>query len=70
MIRVIQVSNPQFNPTRLHLPGSAWGNMVQERLTHLGWTVQVTDQDPDSYVRDKTEIARMHAILEQIDPCN
>lgn len=68
MVRVVQVSNPQFPPTRLHLPTSPWGNMVQQRLTHLGWTVQVTDQDPDPDTRDAAELARRDDILSQIDP--
>lgn len=68
MIRVVQVSNPQCAPTRLHLPSSAWGNMVQERLTHLGWTVQVTDQDPHPDTRDAAELARRDDILAQVDP--
>lgn len=68
MIRVVQVSNPQFEPTRLHLPSSAWGNMVQERLTHLGWTVQVLDQAPEPDLRDAAELARRDDILTQVDP--
>ena len=68
MIRVVQVSNPQYAPTRLHLPSSAWGNMVQERLTHLGWTVQVLDQDPHPDTRDEAELARRDDILTQVDP--
>ena len=42
--------------------------MVQERLTHLGWTVQVLDQDPDPDTRDDAERARWDDILNQIDP--
>ncbi len=68
MIRVIQVSYPAYLPTRLHLPSTAWGNMVQERLTHLGWTVQVLDRDPYPDTRDEAELARRDDILSQIDP--
>lgn len=68
MIRVVQVSNPQCEPTRLHLPPTAWGNMVQERLTHLGWTVQVLDQEPYPDTRDAAELARRDDILNQVDP--
>lgn len=68
MIRVVQVSNPACLPTRLHLPSSAWGQMVQDRLTHLGWTVQVLDQAAEPDLRDAAELARRDDILNQVDP--
>lgn len=68
MIRVVQVSNPACPPTRLHLPTSAWGNMVHERLAHLGWTVRVLNQEPYPDTRDAAELARRDDILNQVDP--
>ena len=68
MITVYEVSNPDVPSTRLHLPNSAWGNLVRERLTHLGWSVRCTDQDPHPDTRDAAELARRDDILNQIDP--
>lgn len=68
MIRVVQVSNPACLPTRLYLPNSAWGQTVQDRLTHLGWTVQVLDQEPYPDTRGDVELARRDDILNQVDP--
>lgn len=63
MTTVYQVQEPGGPITRLHLPATAWGNTVRERLVHLGWIVQVTDQVPCPDTRDAEELARRDAIL-------
>lgn len=51
--------------TRVILPGSAWAGAVQESLRGLGHTVQRTSEDPESCVRDKAELERVDALLEE-----
>lgn len=64
MITVYQVSSPDLTATRLHLPASAWGRTVQDRLTAMGYTVQATDQASEPDLRDAAELLRRDALLE------
>lgn len=68
MITVYQVSSPDFQATRLHLPATAWGNTVRERLIHSGYTVQATDQDQYPDTRDAAELARRDLLLSWAAP--
>lgn len=51
------------NQTRMHLPGSAWGYAVKEKLSALGHTVELADQDSDSCKRDASELRRVESLL-------
>jgi hypothetical protein len=68
MITVYEVSSPDLQATRLHLPNSTWGNTVRERLLHSGYKVQATDQEQHPDTRDAAELARRDAILDLVDP--
>lgn len=68
MVIVYEVSAPDFLTTRLHLPGTAWGNTIRERLTHAGYTVQATSQPHWADTRGVDELARRDALLEWAAP--
>jgi len=50
--------------TRVILPSSAWAMSVRDSLSAQGHTVQATDQDPETCVRDESELSRRDALLE------
>lgn len=52
------------NKTRLIMPESAWAAQVLDKLTSMGHTVQVTDEDPDSVDRDDAELRRRDVLLD------
>lgn len=68
MVTVYAVQEPGGQVTRLHLPATAWGNTVLERLGHVGYAVQATGQDHYPDTRDADELARRDAILEWASP--
>lgn len=68
MVTVYKVSAQGFLATRLHLPGSAWGNTVRERLQHAGYTVLATEEQAHPDPRDAAELARRDALLEWASP--
>ncbi len=68
MVTVYKVSSPDLQATRLHLPSTAWGNTVRERLVHSGYAVQATGQEPHPDTRDTAELARRDALLEWASP--
>jgi hypothetical protein len=50
--------------TRMHLPSTAWGYSVQEKLVNLGISVHLTDQEPYPDTRTEEEKARVDELLE------
>ncbi len=68
MVTVYEVSSPDLQATRLHLPCSAWAATILERLLYSGYTVHRTSQEPHSATRDEAELARRDALLEWASP--
>ena len=68
MITVFKVSLPGMPDTHLHLPCSAWGETVRERLVAMGYVVQPTDRPQHPDTRDEDELARRDALLEWAAP--
>ena len=68
MVTVYEVSSPDLPRTRLHLPCTAWGTTVRERLSHSGYVVQAIGQEPHPDTRDAAELARRDALLEWASP--
>ncbi len=68
MITVFVVTGPNQPATRLHLPSNTWGNTVQERLIHLGYAVQATDEPAHPDTRDEAELVRRDELLEWAAP--
>ncbi len=68
MNTVFMVIEPGGQTTRLHLPCTAWGQTVRERLGHQGYVVQATDQELHPDTRDVAELARRDALLEWAAP--
>ena len=50
--------------THVHLPSSAWGHAVREKLSEMGHTVQATDQNWALNTRDNQEMLRMSRLLD------
>jgi len=67
-VTVYEVSAPDFQTTRLHLPATAWGNQILERLRHCGYTVQATGQQRFPDPRGADELARRDALLDWAAP--
>lgn len=68
MLTVYRVSRQDFQSTHLILPATAWGTTIRERLSHMGYSVQATDQAPHPDTRDAAELARRDALLEWAAP--
>jgi hypothetical protein len=68
MNTVYLVSKAGEQDTRLVLPSTAWSFRLREKLTHLGYSVQATDQEPHSVVRDELERARMEHLFDLAAP--
>lgn len=67
-VTVFKTTAPDGQVTHLHLPNTSWGNIIQERLVHVGHSVQATDRPQFPDTRDQDELARVDAILEWADP--
>ena len=68
MVIVYSVTRPGTEPTRLHLPDSAWGKAVIGRLLEYGYAVQATHQPREPDLRGKAELARRDELLEWAAP--
>ena len=52
--------------TRLIMPDTAWAEKARRILEDQGHSVDLTDEDPELCMRDAADLARRHALLEQI----
>ena len=68
MVTVYEVTSPDLQATRLHLPCTPWGHTIQERLTHSGYTVRALSEPDHPDTRDAAELARRDALLEWAAP--
>jgi hypothetical protein len=50
--------------TRIHLPGSRWGQEVQVKLAQMGHVLQDLGPAPDIDTRSEEEKARVMALLD------
>ena len=63
MVTVFQVTKAGFEPTRLFLACTAWGEAVRSSLVQMGFSVQPTDQSHEPDLRDAAELERRDALL-------
>lgn len=68
MVTVYECLSPELDLTRMHLPNTAWGNTVLERMLAVGYTVRATDQERWPDTRSDVELARRDVILSWASP--
>ncbi len=49
--------------TRLHLPSSAWGSAVVQKLRNLGYAVEATTASHEPDTRDEAELERRDCLI-------
>lgn len=66
-VNVYMVKKEGFEPTRLNLVPTAWGNRVLFLLGNAGYDVSLlTEQSYWPDLRDAAELARRDALLDEI----